>query len=236
MDYFFTPPSLIGDRSLSIKGEELRHLSKVLRKKVGDLIYVVDGNECAYKVILKSISRTVAEGDIQETFYRWNESDTEVRLAVAVLKNPSRFDFLVEKCTELGVREIIPMRTERTIPTKIHSDRLQKIALSAMKQSGRSFLPPIHPPMDFPEVLSHLKMCDTKLIAHEKADQGEGVRVRRGVEERVKTGGILVGPEGGFTDEEFQSALAAGFKTLSLGSRRLRSETAAIAAVSLFLV
>lgn len=235
MDYFYTPPSLIRNASLTIEGEELHHLSKVLRKKVGETIYVVDGNEHAYKVIIKSISRSAAECEIQDTLYRWNEPNVEVKLAVALLKNPSRFDFIVEKCTELGVREIIPMRTERTIVSKVHVDRLQKIALSAMKQCGRSFLPPIHPPLIFPEVLTYLERCDQKFITHEKADQMIAGGVGKGIGESVKTLGILIGPEGGFTEEEVQSAVDCGFTPVSLGPRRLRSETAAMAVLSLFL-
>ncbi len=236
MDYFYTPPSLVKNRSIIIEGEELHHLSKVLRKKVGDLIYVVDGSEHAYKVTIKAISRSAAECEIQETLHRWNEPDVEVKLAVALLKNPSRFDFLVEKCTELGVREFIPVRTERTIVSKVHPDRLQKIALSAMKQCGRSFLPPIHSPMDFRGALTYLKTCEGKFITHEKIREDNGAWRRKGVSGGLKSIGILVGPEGGFTDEEVQSALERSFKVISLGTRRLRSETAAIAVASLFLI
>ena len=163
-----------------------------------------------------------------------NEPDLDVKLAVALLKNPSRFDFLVEKCTELGVREIFPMRTERTIVSKVHTDRLEKIALAAMKQCGRSFLPPIHSPMDFHEALTYLKACERKFITHEKAvEMIYGVKA---VDAGSKTVGILVGPEGGFTEGEVQSAAQCGFQPLSLGSRRLRSETAAIVLVGAILL
>jgi 16S rRNA (uracil1498-N3)-methyltransferase len=229
MDYFYTPPSLIRNTSLVIQGDELHHLSKVLRKKVGETIIVVDGKEHAYKTVLQSISRSSAECKILETFHRFNEPDVEVKLAFALLKNPSRMDFLVEKCTELGVREFIPLRTERTIVSKVHTERLQKIALSAMKQCGRSFLPPIHSPADFDEALTYLRSCERKLITHEKADEMITVG---GHSETV---GVLVGPEGGFTEEEIQAAVESGFKPVSLGPRRLRSETAAIAVLTLLL-
>ncbi len=231
MDYFYTPPSLIRSTSLVIQGEELHHLSKVLRKKVGETIIVVDGEEHAYRAVLQSISRSSAECKILETFHRFNEPNVEVKLAFALLKNPSRMDFLVEKCTELGVREFIPVHTERTIVSKVHTERLQKIALSAMKQCGRSFLPPIHSSMDFHEAVSYLKSCERKFITHEKANEmitggGEAASGRREIV------GVLIGPEGGFTDKEIQAAVESGFKAVSLGPRRLRSETAAIAVVS----
>jgi 16S rRNA (uracil1498-N3)-methyltransferase len=229
MDYFYAPPSLINNKSLSIQGEELHHLSKVLRKKVGETIIVVDGKEHAYEAVLESITKSSADCKILETFNRFNEPHVVVKLAFALLRNPSRLDFLVEKCTELGVREFIPMKTDRTIVSRVHRERLQKIALSAMKQCGRSFLPLIHSPMDFDEVLTYLGPCERKLITHEKAN--ETITVDR----RLETMGVLIGPEGGFTDKEIQAAVESGFKPVSLGPRRLRSETAAIAVSSLIL-
>jgi 16S rRNA (uracil1498-N3)-methyltransferase len=165
-----------------------------------------------------------------------NEPDLEVKLAVAMLKNPSRFDFLVEKCTELGVREFVPVRTERTIVSKVHAERLQKIALSAMKQCGRSFLPPIHSPMDFHEALTYLKGCERKFITHEKADERIADGARKVAGGSSETVAVLIGPDGGFTDGEVQAAVESGFKPVSLGPRRLRSETAAIVLVGAILL
>jgi 16S rRNA (uracil1498-N3)-methyltransferase len=236
MDYFYTPPLLTKNKSLSIQGEELHHLSKVLWKKVGEAIIVIDGKERAYKAVLESISRSSAECKILETFYRFNEPEVEVKLAVALLKNPSRLDFLVEKCTELGVRGFIPMETDRTIVSKVHTERLQKIALAAMTQCGRSYLPPIHSLMKFSEALTYIKDCDVKFIMHEKADLRSDPRGKNEIGKREKSVGILVGPEGGFTDDEVQAAQSAGFVPLSLGTRRLRSETAAIASVSAIIL
>jgi 16S rRNA (uracil1498-N3)-methyltransferase len=236
MDYFYTPPSLIRNTSLAIQGDELHHLSKVLRKKIGETIIVVDGKEGAYKAVLESISKSSAECKILETFHRFNEPDLEVKLALALLKNPSRMDFLVEKCTELGVREFIPVRTERTIVSKVHTERLQKIALSAMKQCGRSFLPPIRDLTDFQGVLNSLQSCEKKLIMHERVDPGAKPREKIEVGDSVKSVGILIGPEGGFTDGEVEAAQNVGFVPVSLGARRLRSETAAIASVSAIIL
>jgi 16S rRNA (uracil1498-N3)-methyltransferase len=230
MDYFYTPSLLISSKSLSIQGEELHHLSKVLRKKVGETIMVVDGEEHAYKAVLESITRSSADCKILETIRRFNEPDIEVKLAFALLKNPSRMDFLVEKCAELGVREFIPMRTERTIVSKVRTERLQKIALSAMKQCERSFLPPIHSLMSFLDALTYLKDCEGRFIMHERASERSAARRKTIVQWRSV--GVLVGPEGGFTEEEVQEAQSAGFVPFSLGPRRLRSETAAIASVN----
>ena len=236
MDYFYTPPSLVRSRSLSIQGEELHHLSKVLRKKIGETIIVVDGKEHAYKAALESISKSSAECRILETFHRFNEPDIEVKLAFALLKNPSRMDFLVEKCTELGVREFIPLRTDRTIVSKVHTERLQKIALSAMKQCGRSFLPPVRDLTDFQGCLDSFKTCGKKFIMHERADMGAKSREKIETGESAQSVGILIGPEGGFAEGEVEAAQNAGFFQVSLGTRRLRSETAAIASVSAIML
>jgi 16S rRNA (uracil1498-N3)-methyltransferase len=234
MDYFYTPPSSIRSTTLIIQGEELHHLSKVLRKKVGETIVVVDGKEHAYKAILESITRSSADCKILETIHRFNEPDIEVKLAFTLLKNPSRMDFLVEKCTELGVREFIPMWTERAIVPKAHTERLQKIALSAMKQCGRSYLPPIHTLMSFLDALTYLKDCEERFIMHEMASGRTAAQRKTSV--RWRSVGVLVGPEGGFTEEEVQVAQSAGFVPFSLGPRRLRSETAAIASVNTILM
>jgi 16S rRNA (uracil1498-N3)-methyltransferase len=236
MDYFYTPPSLIKSETLSIQGEELHHLSKVLRKEIGETIIVVDGKEHAYKAVLESVSRSSADCKILETFLRFNEPDVEVKVAFALLKNPSRMDFLVEKCTELGVREFIPMKTERTIVSRLHTERLQKIALSAMKQCGRSFLPPVRDLTDFQGCLDSFKTCGKKFIMHERADIGAKPREKIEAGKSTQSVGILIGPEGGFTEGEVEAAQNAGFFQVSLGARRLRSETAAIASVSAIIL
>jgi len=232
MDSFYAPPGKIRGRRVTLEGEEHHHLAKVLRKKVGDEIYVVDGKGRGYRVTLNAISRSTAEGEIQETHDRWKEPCIDVKLAIALLKNPSRLDFLVEKCTELGVREFIPMTTERTIVSRVHLERLQKIALAAMKQSGRSFLPTIGRVQGFADVLAYLEDCDEKFIPHEKAVSSLAEYTCVEVGKQI---GVLIGPEGGFTDEEIRAAMGCGFKPVWLGPRRLRSETAAIAVVSRIL-
>jgi 16S rRNA (uracil1498-N3)-methyltransferase len=147
-----------------------------------------------------------------------------------MLKNYAKFDFLVEKTTELGVREIIPLATERTIPAHAKVERWHNLALAAMKQSGRSFLPVVRPVMPFDEFLALRDRFDRRVIAHEQhlpTSVVGSVRVSRNSSVL-----IAVGPEGGFSDEELAAALENDFLPLYLGERRLRSETAAIIAVA----
>lgn len=231
MDYFYS--TQIRGTSFSIDEEESAHLVHVMRKKEGDEIRIVDGRGTAYDARIDAISKKVASGTILRSFPRHHEPSRSVTLAVGVLKNPSKFDFLVEKVTELGVSEIIPLSTERTIPTHAKTDRWQKLALAAMKQSGRSLLPRIGEMQPLAEMLALPERPDLKLIAHERSTSEASATVDfQGVASAV----ILVGPEGGFSDAELEQAIAAGYRSWYFGERRLRTETAAVVAATLALI
>lgn len=225
MDYFYCLPEHISGTRFMIEGEEFSHLVHVMRKKEGDELRIVDGRGNAYDARLDEIKKKTASGIISKTYPHHNEPPLKLILAVGVLKNPSKFDFLVEKTTELGVHEIIPMATERTIPSHAKIDRWQKLALAAMKQSGRSFLPHVHEMQPFSDVLTHHSSHAMKLIAHERSIEGFHLK-KKPVDVRSMI--MLVGPEGGFSDDEMYQAVAAGFIPWYLGERRLRTETAAI--------
>jgi len=235
MDYFYTQPEKIATTSLIIDGDEFTHLTHVMRKRVGDTIRIVDGLGTAHDAEIKEITKKTATAAILETYKNHNEHPVAITLAVGILKNPSRFDFLVEKVTELGAKEIIPLRTDRTIPSHAKVDRWQKLALAAMKQSGRSFLPMVRNTKSLDEFLNDTNSFDLKLIAHEKEEENAPIRIApssRSASSMV----ILIGPEGGFSDEEVNRCVDAGYQRLYLGERRLRTETAAIVAVSKFIV
>jgi 16S rRNA (uracil1498-N3)-methyltransferase len=225
MDYFYCPPDKISSASLTIDGEEFAHLVHVMRAKEGDEIRVVDGKGTAYDVRLGEIRKKMVEGTIYHVERDHHEPPVALTLAVGVLKNPSKFDFLVEKATELGVRTIIPMVTSRTLPHHAKGDRWQKLALAAMKQCGRSYLPEVRDLTAFEDVVRSAADAGAKFIAHEQPIDGA-----RGVSPVGKGTSVivLVGPEGGFTDEEILRAKNEGFVPVYLGERRLRTETAAI--------
>ena len=226
MDYFYCPPEKISAVSLTIDGDEFAHLVHVMRAKEGDEIRVVDGKGTAYDVRLGEIRKKMVEGTIYHVERNHHEPPAAVTLAVGVLKNPSKFDFLVEKATELGVRTIIPMATSRTLPHHAKGDRWQKLALAAMKQCGRSYLPEVRELTAFEDVVRLGTTSDAKLIAHEQPVDGGSPGVSPAKEGTSVI--VLVGPEGGFTGEEILSAKKAGFVPVYLGERRLRTETAAI--------
>ena len=229
MDYFYTLPENISTDSVLIGGDEFSHLTHVMRKNVGDEIRVVDGLGMAYDVLLTELKKKTAHGTITKRYLNHNEPLIAVTLAVGILKNPSRFDFLVEKVTELGVREIIPLRTERTIPSHAKTDRWQKLALAAMKQSGRAYLPHVRELVWLEDVLSASTAFNIRLIAHEQP-----INNVPSVEQKKRQSILLlVGPEGGFSNEEVEKCVTAGCTPLYLGERRLRTETAAVVGVGL---
>lgn len=231
MDVFHTPGRLIHGGTLTLEGEESAHCARVLRKLPGEEILVADGAGTAYRSRILRVDPRSVECAILETLPGFGEPPREVCLAVALLKNTARYDLLVEKCTELGMRSLRPIITERTIPRHARVNRWRRIALAAMKQCGRSRLPEIHEP----EPLSALLAAPppgVRVMAHEGPEvRGETV-VKPG-----ETGStvVLVGPEGGFSAAETAAAAAAGFRLAGLGERRLRTETAAIAVVTLLL-
>lgn len=214
---------------IRIDGDEFVHLSHVMRRTPGDIIGIADGQGTAYTAEIVTVEKRMAVCRIRTTHPMLHESPVRVILAAALLKNPSRFDFLIEKATEIGVNAIIPVITDRTIPRHARTDRWQKLALAAMKQSGRCVLPPVHEPVTFPVLMERsASFAAQRWLFHEAAEE-TGI---------VEAGShmVIIGPEGGFTDEEVALAVKNSCAAIRLGPRRLRSETAAIAATARFLL
>jgi 16S rRNA (uracil1498-N3)-methyltransferase len=231
-DYFYASSDAIAGSRISISGDEFKHLTHVMRKQVGDAIVIVDGKGKAYASVIQEIATGSAICAVQDVYERIHEPRITVTLAVALLKNPSRFDVLVEKTTELGVHRIVPLITERTIPAHGKQDRWQKIALGAMKQSQRCHLPEVLEPLPFASFLDTLGSGDLRLILHEAVSEPMLKSVTGASPPPIS---MCIGPEGGFTEGELKLAADAGFIAVSLGDRRLRTETAAIVAIATVL-
>ena len=232
MDYFLVDPEDVSGDHLALKGEEYRHLSRVLRKKAGEHVMVTDGKGRMFEAIIRAFTRAHAECTILHTFERLNEPKASVTLAVSPLKNPGRLDFVIEKGTELGASTFIPLLCERTIKRFEKHQRLQKIAASAVKQCGRCVLPTVFVPTRFETLVTNAANYQLKLVPHERTEQSQFVGSVMQHHRDVKSVLILVGPEGGFSEEEIRLAGEHGFVSISLGPRRLRSETAALSALS----
>ena len=226
MDYFYCPPEKISNNSLLIDGDEFAHLVHVMRKKEGDEIGVVDGRGTAYRVRLGVLKKHMVHADILGTMPHHNEPSVDVTLAVGVLKNPSKFDFLIEKATEIGVKHFVPLLTHRTIPSHAKVDRWQKLTLAAMKQCGRSYWPTVSKLMTLDELLTQRDQFDLNCVAHE--NPSGSTHIRKLITKKYGSILILLGPEGGFDDAEVQRCIESGFTHIYLGERRLRTETAAV--------
>ena len=236
LESFYANSKNISGSELTFPDDEVRHLYKVLRKKKGDLVWVVDGLGTAYEVEIQYIGRNGAWGKILTTRRLMREPVTEITLAQGILKG-ERFDWLVEKTCEIGVRKIIPMTCETSVtsagPQKLA--RWQRVAMAAMKQSGRCILPQITQPKTISQVLAMGTDCQYRFIAHTGLEN-KPLRIPDQKRPLVTPKIIcVVGPEGGFIEEEIEEAIDQGFQPISLGSRRLRAETAGIVLLTLLL-
>ena len=233
MEHFYAPPGSITPPTLTITGSELTHMTHVMRMREGDAIRVVDGGGNSYDAIITSITRQAASCRITSRTQGLHEPARALTLAAGMLKNPSRFDYLVEKACEIGAMRIVPLLTERTIPRHAKTDRWQKLCIAAMKQSGRCVLPRVLEPVTFREFISSPgEPHALKYIPHGQAEVPLTPPRTAGDAPAV----VCIGPEGGFSDEEVALAQEAGFEPVSLGSRRLRTETAAVVACAIVLL
>jgi len=234
LEYYFTEKKNIQENSLIIVDEDARHLLRVLRKVPGEELYVTDGERNLFRTEIESISDDSLNCRIVERFFNLNEPAVRITLYQSLLKNPSRFEFVIEKAVEIGVYEIRPVITENVVNKETdRSERWQSIALSAMKQSQRCFLPKVLHPIVFERAIQDAEKTDLKIIADEK----ENIDVVNIPEINLLSQSIslFIGPEGGFTAAELQTATGHGFKILNLGKRKLRSETAAVAVLGRIL-
>jgi 16S rRNA (uracil1498-N3)-methyltransferase len=208
--------------------EESRHLVSVLRRKVGDSLQITDGKGFFYETEISETGKKFAVARVMS----WTEAPVErafkIHLAIAPTKQIERYEWFLEKATEIGVDEITPLLCKRSERDTIRHDRLEKILVSAMKQSLRSRLPKLHELTRFSTfakaVSAPLKLiawCSDDPLPHLKAAISAG-------QDMV----ICIGPEGDFSADEIKIAVDNGFSGVSLGEARLRTETAGLLAVT----
>jgi 16S rRNA (uracil1498-N3)-methyltransferase len=227
MDLFYTDDFHPGDRTLSLSPEESRHAVKVLRKYKGDHIDLTDGaGNYLQGVIIEESAKNVAV-EIEKVEKRPFPTGNLIEVALPIIR-PNRLDWAVEKLTELGIRKIIPITCAYSTTRQIKKDHLWKIVISAMKQSGQFHLPEIAEVAEFSEWVGNTANKNgRKFIAH-RDSQDKNIN-RKTTDELIY---LAIGPEGGFHPEEITLALSSGFKILYLGESILRSETAAVVAVT----
>jgi len=237
MPRFFVSKRDIQGKKGTVTGPELEHLRKVLRLRPGDRVTLFDDEGWEHEGIILSYSAQAGEVKILSSHQPARESPLQVTLAQALGKG-EKMDLVVEKATELGVTTLAPFLSSYTVPRldrqKIEKRRArwQKIALSAAKQSGRTRIPEILDLGDFEALVRRPWPCELKLFLWEKESLQGLAQIR---EEKVRLDSLLlmVGPEGGFSSEEAAEAMRHGFRSVRLGRRVLRTETAALAALSI---
>ncbi|MDH3651048.1 MAG: 16S rRNA (uracil(1498)-N(3))-methyltransferase [Saprospiraceae bacterium] len=225
MNYFYS--NQIVQKEIFFDDLEARHLIKSLRKRSGDHIVVLDGQGSRYQAQIVNINPLQVEITSSEQF----PSDRyAVHLAIAPTKNIGRFEWFLEKATELGVRSITPVISHHSERRTLKLDRAKRVLISALKQSGRYYLPTIHGPVDYRVYIENSQCRGLCLIAHCHSDELDVLSVK---ELRSPNVVVLIGPEGDFTPEEVRFAENHGFNAISLGQYRLRTETAGVYICSL---
>lgn len=217
----------IADGLMELSEESAKHIVRVLRMQVGDALILVNGKGVKATATIKAVGKKSCTVDILKR-EEVKDKNRNIILAISFTKNSARMEWLLEKITEIGVAEIIPLITKRSERTKIKQERLDKIIISAMLQSQQYHLPKLHEPKSFDEVLKI--EADNKLIAHCE-ESFEKEQLNNSTKDHSTI--ILIGPEGDFTPEEIAQALQQKFKSVRLGNNRLRTETAGLVAVTL---
>jgi 16S rRNA (uracil1498-N3)-methyltransferase len=237
MARFFLPREKIQNRRGTIVGEELAHLRRVLRLGPGDHLTVFDDTGWEHEAVIRALRADEGDLDILRSYQAERESPLQITLAFGLTKG-EKMDWVVEKTTELGVQTLVPLISSYTIPklndrkVETRAERWQRIAVSATKQCGRTRIPNILPPSDFQELVRQPWTDTLKLLFWEKERQQTLKQVHE-TERDARAILLVIGPEGGFSFEEADTAKEHGFSSVHLGPRILRAETAAITAVSL---
>lgn len=242
MHKFFTEPNNITEAEGRILGDDVKHIYKVLRLSEGEEVVLNNCEGIEYLGKIASITKSEVIVNIIKKLNINNESKIKVHLFQGLPKG-QKMDLIVQKGTELGIVEFIPTLTAR-VDVKLKGefkklDRLNRIALEASKQSKRSIIPQVKEVIEFKEALDRLKEMDLVLVPYENAeDFGIKSLIRKLEKENadlsnIKNVGILIGPEGGFEEEEIDTLKRQGAHIVTLGNRILRTETAGFTATAL---
>ncbi|WP_040196388.1 16S rRNA (uracil(1498)-N(3))-methyltransferase [Candidatus Soleaferrea massiliensis] len=235
MPRFFIDVPPVSD-TVTLTGEDARHLSRSLRMKEGEAVTVSDQQGTDYRCTIRELGQDHVLLYIEDAVPCHTEPSVRVRLYQALAKS-DKFEWIVQKAVELGVSEIIPVYTARCVSVpdqksmRKKEQRYQKIALEAAKQSGRGIIPQVKESVSFQDAISGMLADDLPLLFYE----GGGEALSALVRQEYRTISILIGPEGGFSEEEVRCALLQGVHAATLGSRILRCETAPVCALSVIM-
>lgn len=241
MRRFFTEPQNISSETAYIY-EDSKHIEKVLRMELGDEIILFDGTGYEYYAKLKKIEINCCIAEIFDKRFSQSEPDVKISLFQGIPKS-GKMETIIQKSVELGVYEIFPVIMDRCV-VKLSSSaacekvkRWNKVSLEAVKQCGRGIVPKVHMPVSFEEAVCALGTLDLPLMPYELLGHSGECGLKNALEsvKDAKSYGLLVGPEGGFSDSEALYAAEKKIKTIGLGKRILRTETVASALIPVIM-
>lgn len=225
MQIFYTPD--ISDNSCTLDENESKHCIRVLRMTTGTRVRLIDGKGNLFEGEISEADPKRCRISILNVTAGFEKRNYRLHIAISPLKNPERFEWFIEKSVEIGIDRITPLICRNTEKPGIKADRVNNIIISAMKQSLKAYRPLLDSPVAFGDFIQG-QQSGIKMIAHCHA-----VADKKSIGDVCPKGSdavIVIGPEGDFSAEEVNMALAAGFRPVHLGSSRLRTETAGVAA------
>ncbi|RZN82707.1 MAG: 16S rRNA (uracil(1498)-N(3))-methyltransferase [Winogradskyella sp.] len=225
MQLFYNPNVSESDDTFNFDKDESRHIIKALRKKIGDILHITNGKGWLFTSELITAEQKHCSAKIISK-KQYKKRDYKLHIAVAPTKMNDRFEWFLEKATEIGIDSVTPILCDHSERKVIKVERFEKILQSAMKQSLQFHLPELKPLTTFSDYIKH-DISGQRFIAH--CEETE----RKSLKSEIKSNSditILIGPEGDFSTKEIKNAIAASFVPVALGETRLRTETAAIVA------
>lgn len=231
LPFFYAAEPEPGQQLITLDEDNSRHVIQVLRMKTGEQLNLTNGRGQLFQCEITAEHKKHCVVKVISTT-SFNPPAPAITIGISLLKNPARFEWFLEKATEIGVRTIVPLLCRRTEKEKFRHDRLTGILVSAMLQSQQTWLPVLHQPVAFDLLFRQedIAAIPRKYIAH--CIDGEKSTLQRGKDDAI----ALIGPEGDFTNEEIELAIAHQYQPATLGSTRLRAETAGmVAAVQLVI-
>jgi|ERR1022692_547399 16S rRNA (uracil1498-N3)-methyltransferase len=229
LPFFFIEEISQAESFIALNEETSKHIAQVLRMKIGDQLSLTDGKGNLLSCEISDDHKKKCVVRVQDSRHKV-QGTRKISIAISLLKNASRFEWFLEKATELGIAEIIPAICMRTEKQHFRNDRMKNILISAMLQSQQVWLPSLKKPTPISEIISHAHQSQ-KFIAH--CMDGAKVSLADAINTSTSSQIILIGPEGDFTNEEINAAFENHFIPVALGETRLRTETAGIAAAAI---
>lgn len=241
MSRFFVEPANIKDHYVYIDNQEdINHIKKVLRLSQNDTIMICDGHGKEYKASIEEINHKEVKAKMLEASVSSGEPSIRVTLYQGIPK-AAKMEYIIQKVTELGIENIVPVMMHRTVvkfdgqkgqQKKVR--RWQRIAYEAAKQSNRGRIPKVFAPISYDEAIGQMSRMDIPLIPYEQ-EQSNALKDVLKDRTDAKSIGIMIGPEGGFDDEEVKKAKELGLSPITLGPRILRTETAGMAVLAILM-